>query len=356
MVIRKSNSERLAQPKYREVIDHLRRSIRELPPGGRMPSFQELQERFGASTTTINRALALLEGEGLVVRRQGSGIFAAGATPRPRHSTIGIYGCSKGLRRLSFYSHLLAGVENAAHRNGSELLLLDSLPSKGWEKVDGLLLYGDTGGDMLSRLPVPIPAISLLWPYADCPHVSTDDFFASRRAAEYLISLGHRRIAYLGGIEAMMVTVRYFGYENAMMRAGLGIDRRLLREIKHVGLTYVNEARARMGDWLRDDWHDLGITALLAQNDHVAMGAIQALAAAGLRVPEDVSVIGFDGIDECEIFTPRLTSVEVPLEAIGERAAVMLLECIENGRTDTESVVLPANLVLRDSTAPPSRR
>ena len=352
--MRISKPERLAPPKYKDILDHLRRMLSAMPPGERLPSFQELQLRFGASTTTINRALILLEQEDLIVRRQGSGIFAADRSPQRRHCTIGIYGCDRQLRRLSFYAHLLAGIENAAHRNGSELLLLDAPPSKGWEKVDGLVLYGDSGGDVLSRLPIPIPAVSLLWPYSDCPGVSTDDFFAGRRAAEYLLSLGHRRIAYLGGIEAMMVRLRCFGYENAMMRAGLGIDRRLMREIQNIGPTYLNEARTKMEAWLRDDWHSLGITALLAQNDHVAMGAIQALSAAGLRVPEDVSVIGFDGIDECEIFTPRLTSVEVPLEAIGDRAASMLLDCIENGRTGVESVVLPANLVVRDSTAPPS--
>ena len=105
-----------------------------LVPGNRLPSFAELQEQFGAATTTISRALLTLEQEGLVVRQQGRGVFVAEPRPTPRHHVLGMYGQAAESQMLGFYARLLEGVRARARREGSEILLLDAPPSGGWPR------------------------------------------------------------------------------------------------------------------------------------------------------------------------------------------------------------------------------
>ena len=338
--------------KYWGVVDHLRELIRggALEPGTRLPSFAELQERFGAATTTISRAFLTLEQEGLVVRQQGRGVFVAEPKPRARHHVIGVFGHDIEDQIHGYYALLLAGARARAHRDGSEILLLDAPPSGGWAKVDGLLLHGGEGASALDSLPVQIPAVTLMWAFADCPSVSTDDFQASRRLTQHLLDLGHRRIAYMGFTHSVPAAIRMAGYENALHTANVPIDGRLEKNMLALG-SMLHCGRLTMEQWLGEEWRGLGCTALVAQNDHVAMGAMQALIAAGMRIPEDVSVVGFDGTYECEMCSPRLTTAEVPLAQLGERAVGMLLERIGGRTGDIESIVLPAPLVVRESTA-----
>ena len=339
----------LAQPKFQDVIGYLRELIRESSAGSRMPSFAQLQEQFGASTTTINRAFVTLEQEGLVVRRRGQGVYVAEPLAKARRHVIGLHAGDFANAAIPYEAHLLAGVRRGARLHGSEVLLLENLPETGWEKVDGVLLHGVAALRLIRRLPVEVPTVLLMWPFSHYPSVGCCDFEASRSAAEYLIELGHRRIAYLGFTQGLDVVVRVAGYRYALNEAGIPDIPRLVREMPAIpGM--LNRGRLGMEEWLADDWAELAPTALLAQNDQVAMGAMQAMASAGIVVPRDVSVMGFDGTGECEICTPRLTSVEVPLELIGETAASMLIQSIETGATANRHVALPAHVVVRDST------
>ena len=89
--------------------------------------------------------------------------------------------------------------------------------------------------------------------------------------------------------------------------------------------------RSAMGQWLAADWRALGCTALLAHNDETAVGVIEVLQDAGVQVPGEVSVVGFDGLDIADYFRPRLTTIEVPLEEIGAQGARLLLRHIREG-------------------------
>ena len=109
-----------------------------------------------------------------------------------------------------------------------------------------------------------------------------------------------------------------------------------------------------MAAWLKDDWNQLGCTAVMVQNDEAAIGAMEALEAAGKRVPQDVSVVGFDGIDICEYARPRLTSVEVPLQEIGKTATEILLRQLDEKHFEIEHAVLPTGVCVRESTSPPA--
>jgi len=114
-----------------------------------------------------------------------------------------------------------------------------------------------------------------------------------------------------------------------------------------------------MSAWLRDEsangWQKINCTALLCHNDETTMGALQALREAGLRVPDDVSVVGFDGLEIGEYSHPRLTTVEMPLREIGAAAVAMLLRQIEADEVTEEHQILSTQLRVRESTAAPSR-
>ena len=108
-----------------------------------------------------------------------------------------------------------------------------------------------------------------------------------------------------------------------------------------------------MEEWLHGDWCQLNCTAIVTQNDLFAAGAIAALQKAGISVPEEVSVTGFDGTEMGDYFAPRLTSLEVPFHAIAVRGVELLAHHIADAARPPETIVLPIRLRLRESTAPP---
>ncbi len=337
--------------KYRVVADELRRRIArgELRPGDRLPSFAELHAEHQLGTNTINRVFLELEKEGLVERRQGSGVYVAQPSQPSRHYVIGLPSRETEGGLQNYGSHLLTGIRRGARQRGAELVLLDIPPALGWERIDGILLLGHSGWAVEDRLPLDMPAVDLMWEFGVNCAVATDNHEASRRATRYLLELGHRRIGYVGQTRVLPGGVRMNGYQRALEGAGIAGRPEWVREMSYA-LDMLENGRATMEQWLRDGFRESGCTALLAQNDRAAMGIVQALQRAGLSVPGDISVIGFDGTEECEVCSPRLTTVEVPLEAIGARAVGLLLDNIERKPLELTKIILTSRLVERDST------
>jgi LacI family transcriptional regulator len=165
------------------------------------------------------------------------------------------------------------------------------------------------------------------------------------QATEYLVALGHRRIAAIGGPEHRLATrERLRGYQAAMAAHGMLPDPGLVRYAD-----FRVDGGREAADWL------LCLpeppTAIFAFNDSMAVGVIQAAAARRLRVPGDVSVVGFDDTDEAAITVPALTTVRQPLAELGRTAVSLLLRQIENRRLEPLRVELATRLVIRDSAA-----
>jgi LacI family transcriptional regulator len=97
-----------------------------------------------------------------------------------------------------------------------------------------------------------------------------------------------------------------------------------------------------------------GVTAIFVANDSMALGTLHAMHELGLRCPEDISLVGFDDYPEAEFFSPGLTTIRQDFNEIGQRAVELLLQVIEDGAPSTQHVVLPPELVIRASTAPPT--
>jgi LacI family transcriptional regulator len=181
----------------------------------------------------------------------------------------------------------------------------------------------------------------------DVPSVGATNFAGGRMATEYLLSLGHRRIATISGTPVLGCSQeRVSGYRAALEAAGVTLDPDLCR----VG-NFHYEAGYRETCALLDLPEPP--TAIFAGNDMQAVGALNALRARGLSCPDDVSIVGFDDVEIAALISPALTTVRQPLAEMGTFAATMLLRLIVEEVLGTNRVELSTELIVRDSCAPP---
>ena len=181
-------------------------------------------------------------------------------------------------------------------------------------------------------------------PFANLSSVSSDDVLAGRTAIEHLISMGHRKIAVIGGprIHSSMTHERFCGCMEAFRSHGVEFEDELDYESTRFSFSWGYEAAKRLLEKGRN------YTAIFAMADVMAIGAIRALQDAGLRVPEDVSVVGLDGLAIGEYTVPRLTTISQNVEELAERSFRLLLENIES-HTAAHYEILPVSLLIRES-------
>jgi LacI family transcriptional regulator len=168
----------------------------------------------------------------------------------------------------------------------------------------------------------------------------------SLRATEYLLALGHRRIGFIAGPPQLMCSrARLDGYRTALETAGLGVDDELI----HRGNFYHEAGFAAGSQLLRLSDPP---TAIFAASDQMALGVYQAVRRRGLRVPDDISVVGFDDLPDVQWCSPPLTTVRQPLAKMGLLAARTVLRLAQGERIESPRVELATELVVRDSAAP----
>jgi LacI family transcriptional regulator len=214
--------------------------------------------------------------------------------------------------------------------------------------VDGLALVAPVEGIHLDALAaaIDIPYVLIDVPLGRrLPSVVIDQRHGSRLATEHLIELGHRTICEISGpLGWCGADLRDEGWRRALEAAGLP------------------PGRLAEGDWSAASGYaaaerllaeDPGFTALVVGNDQMALGAVAALRAAGLSVPGDVSVVGFDDIPEAAYFVPPLTTVRQDFTALGRQSAEYLVERMGSSGAPAQQRVLYPELVLRESAAPP---
>jgi LacI family transcriptional regulator len=264
-----------------------------------------------------------------------------------------------------YYADLLRGAQAAARDAHMELLLLHENSVVHAERMDGVIL----AGAQLS-MPQAMPCVAVMTSAGTTSGVVSDDYGGMTLAVRHLLELGHRRIAFLTDAlteEAGPLSLRRLrAYEDTMSRAGIEVGRQWVRCLFGKWEPFRSfdwAGHARITEWLHDGWRQLGCTALIAHNDEAALGAIRALAEAGIEVPAQVSVVGFDGIETIGMGGPTLTTVEVPLYVIGAEAVRRLLQqlqCAADGhpvRAFVEGLTqLPTALRPGASTAAPTRR
>jgi len=233
------------------------------------------------------------------------------------------------------------------------------LPAREWEAIETLLQLRTEGvilaGPVLpasrilavaSAVPIVLVARSSRWSSVDS--VTNDDRAGARLAVDHLVSLGHRDIAHVDGGLGAGATARRSGYLAAMGDHGLA-DRAVVAPG-----AFTEEGGASGIDRLLAERRSP--TAVFVANDLAAIGALHALEQHGLRVPEDVSVVGYDNTSLAALGHIDLTTIDQPRRQIGATAVRLLLERLDGGRRRARHVVVPPSLVVRGTTAPPPHR
>jgi DNA-binding LacI/PurR family transcriptional regulator len=251
----------------------------------------------------------------------------------------------------SFSAVVTKAVQQEARRDGYTLFVAGSdevaRDEERWARalaaqVDGLLLQSPLMPDEALLALAEITTVVLTNRLLDgLPAVLTDSYEASVHAVEHLYALGHRRVVYLAGPDGYSNDVRRRGFCDACAR--LGIEADILGPF---------HARFSAGVLAADLVLATEATGVVAYNDEVAVGVLNRLADRGVRVPDDVSVVGFDDTLLAEMVTPRLTTVRIPAAAAGTAAVGMLLDVIAGRHVAVPRLRLEAELVVRSSTAP----
>lgn len=329
------------------------------------PKIKDVAKQAGVSVTTVSR---VLNGEKYVkddlkIRVQRA-IDELGYSPshiarslvRKKTNLIGVIVPDV---TSSFYSTILSTIEKTASLNGYNLLVCNIIEDTDKElkylqvfqqmRVDGIIIMheklNDEIRDLINKISIPIIFSSVKPANQKFMSVIIDDYAAAYDATKHLIKLGHSRIGYIGGDMRDITSGqnRYAGYIRAL--ADHGID--------------VPEAHIRFGDYKTQSGYELmkeilaqepHPTAVFAVSDDMAVGAMNCIHDHGLKVPEHLSVIGFDGSQLTEQVRPRLTSMEQPILEMGKVTVDKLLELIEGKEEGpAEDVILQHMLVVRDS-------
>ena len=252
------------------------------------------------------------------------------------------------IARDAGYSVLMSNARDAEE----EVQMLQVLLEK---RVDGLIFLSvsqELDNDYvleLERLQVPTALVNRAINYENLDLINWDDTNGVIQAMEYLIRLGHRHIAHLRGPKGRLSGKnRLKGYRTALKEH----DLEYLRDYVRSG-DYTSTPET----WQRSTLELLALsprpTAILASDDIVAAIAIKTVQQSGLRVPQDVSIVGIDDQHFGSYLNPALTTVRLPVLEAGKRAVEMVLERIAGRRAEAEHVVLPCSLVVRDSCATP---
>jgi LacI family transcriptional regulator len=257
-----------------------------------------------------------------------------------------------------FSTELLKGISSAVEGTGYELLAYSGNLEHnqvGWERrslsrlagtlIDGAVIVAPTAS--VTDATIPVVAVDPHTGKTGPSTVEADNVGGARAATQHLIGLGHRRIAHIRGrTDLVSAQLREQGYREALEAAGLPFDPELVRVGGYRAAETTDAARELLS---RSDRP----TAVFAANDLSAIRVLEIARELGLRVPEDLSVVGFDNVPEAANAVPALTTVAQPLHQMGAEAVRLLLGLLA-GATSEEHLLLPATLVVRASSAPPT--
>ena len=259
-----------------------------------------------------------------------------------------------------YYTHIIAGIGEAAHEYGYSSFLCNTYEDRSREEdllkrmelsqADGAILLATAlGAKWLVPYAQkhPIVQCSEFDPEMDILHVSIDNYQASRDVMAHLLGLGHKRIGLITSTNRYYSTaLRTRAYRDALAEADLPAPDYYIREgaADYTFTSGFDSARSLLSQEKRP-------TALFCISDMLALGSIASAREMGFRVPEDVTVVGFDDVEHTTMFHPYVTTVVQPCFDIGYRA-MGLLQQMMCGQTPTQSLVLPHSLVVRESSAP----
>lgn len=370
---------------YEKIVEQLSEDIKsgQLQVNSKLPTEEELAEQFGVSRITSKRALEELRLKGLIYRRRGSGsyvaekkedtkpiIYKASSEIQPTNikniisiilpfdiSRGGLMATINGASQVLNESGYFLSIHSSAGDIAVEKELLDNLFE---QKIGGVILYPLSDRENFQTMNkfflanFPLVTIDKYYESIPISCVVSDNKKGSYDATQHLIKQGHKRIAFLSDVgieEATSVRNRYFGYCQALIENEISIEEDLIA----TGI-FGTELK-KESDEDRFDTYELvlkqmlayKVTAAICVNDYVASAVMKvALHRLKLKVPDMLSIIGYDNIEIAEHLQVPLTSVAQDFDNMGRVAAKLLLDSIKDSHQYSK-VVLPAHLVVRES-------
>lgn len=256
-----------------------------------------------------------------------------------------------------FYGLFIRALEDRAQQKGYAVLLGDTrgTPEREQEYIrrvetrlaDGIIQLRPSSEKTKNNISADIPCVYACGcEYNTGPAIHIDNRGSAKTMVDYLISLGHRRIGVISGLKDNPHTIdRLEGYKESLHNAGIEFSKELIVEGDFTMWSGLNAAFQFCNMKERP-------TAIFCMNDEMAIGAMQTLKAQGIRIPEDMSVTGFDDIAYAKYCDPSLTTISQPAEEMGKMAMDMLLRIIEGEALGQTDCVLPTEFIIRKSTAP----
>ncbi|MHA2939327.1 DNA-binding transcriptional regulator CytR [Vibrio sp. RC27] len=332
-----------------------------------MATMKDVAQLAGVSTATVSRALMNPEKVSPTTRqRVEEAVLESGYSPNS---------LARSLRRNEsktivaivpdicdpYFSEIIRGIEDAAIENGYLVLLGDSCQQKRREssfvnlvftkQADGMLLLGtDLPFDVSKSEQKNLPPMVMACEYApelELPTVHIDNLTSAFEVVNYLGQMGHKKIAELSGPEtAALCQFRHQGYLQALRRANVTMNPsyHLFSDFSFEGGVVAAKQLLNL---------PVPPTAIFCHNDMMAIGVIQEAKRMGLKIPQDLSVVGFDDIKFAQYCDPPLTTVAQPKYEIGRQAMLMMLEVLRGNDVRAGSRLLETELIIRESVAPP---
>lgn len=256
----------------------------------------------------------------------------------------------------SIYHKFIRGVEAEASQNGYQILIADVKGQPDIEKyyfkaiqeraVDGIISASASIAEkILNQIAKDYPLIMAMQqiPNMTVSSVTIDNMTASREITTHIIRLGHKTIAYISSNQNLLLYQdRLIGYQNALENHGIRFDKNLVR-FDEPSIQGGYKCMCQLLD------SEKNITAVVTAGDTMAIGAMRAIQEYGMKVPDDIAVVGFDDIEISSYWTPALTTIRQPVYQIGQRSFQRLLNMINTGNISGSKDIIPHELIIRKS-------
>jgi GntR family transcriptional regulator, arabinose operon transcriptional repressor len=361
-------------PLHLQLLDELRQHIHSgaLKPHDRLPGEWELVQALDISRATIQRAWQAAQEEGLIYRIAGKGTFVAEPQVAPSSNAVGFLIPEY---RGAFAAQMLSGAERVLRKHGLRVsfAVTDRDPSEERRLLDALMEDGACGcifvpsqdtaqhaAELLASLRFPAVLMDRPINGAALPCVTSNNYEGGWLATHHLLSLGHERILFVARphLHLFPVAERYRAYGDALRSKGITPERPFLLQTQREMSSYeayLDHDETEIQPLINLLKSKQRPTAIFAVNDWIAIKVQRAIAAAGLRQPDDLSLVGFDDLDIAQYQNPSLTTVAQNAALIGAEAARRLITMIEGDAHEGILTLIPVELIVRGSTAPPPK-
>lgn len=342
-------------PKYLLVEEKIRQAIKHGEITNKLPGERTLAKEFGFSYMTIRKAVDNLVAEGILYKLAKKGTFVTDRkNPKKKTNIIGYFLDNSIVAGLTspYYSLIFNELEKQAYKYGYSLIYFSDIGESSslnhMHNIDGVIVSCFPRiENIIHEINQHVPVVVIDNSSSDktIPSIIIDNFNAVRDSVSYLCSLGHKRIAFMTGLEDSDVGKnRYAGYKSGLDNHGIKLNKELVFKGN-----YSFESGVKGADYF------LSLkkppTAILCANDAMAIAAIKTASQFGLKVPQDISIVGFDDITVASQITPSLTTVAAPIKEITELAVKMLTSLMQGEDLENKHIALPGKLVIRASCA-----